>query len=103
MLAVRDNEDAAAAVGVDAFRVKLQAIALSGLFMGLAGVFYAQRFLYLDPDIAFGPNQSVEALLGGDRRRDRHAVRPAGRRGGAAHPGRAGAATRWAMCRGPTW
>lgn len=63
MQAVRDNEDAAAAVGVDAFLVKLQAMALSGLFMGLAGVFYAQRYLYLDPGLAFGPAQSVEALL----------------------------------------
>ncbi|MDE3237741.1 MAG: branched-chain amino acid ABC transporter permease [Paracoccaceae bacterium] len=63
MLAVRDNEDAAAAIGVDAFAVKLQAMALSGLFMGLAGVFYAQRYLYLDPGIAFGPTESVEALL----------------------------------------
>lgn len=63
MLAVRDNEDAAAAVGVDAFAVKLKAMALSGLFMGLAGVFYTQRYLYLDPGLAFGPTQSVEALL----------------------------------------
>ncbi len=63
MLAVRDNEDAAAAIGVDAFAVKLQAMALSGLFMGLAGVFYAQRYLYLDPGLAFGPTESVEALL----------------------------------------
>ncbi|MFC2969519.1 branched-chain amino acid ABC transporter permease [Acidimangrovimonas pyrenivorans] len=63
MLAVRDNEDAASAVGVDAFSTKLKAMALSGLFMGLAGVFYAQRYLYLDPGLAFGPTQSVEALL----------------------------------------
>lgn len=63
MLAVRDNEDAAAAVGVDAFTVKLQAMALSGLFTGLAGVFYAQRYLYLDPGIAFGPTESIASLL----------------------------------------
>ena len=63
MLAVRDNEDAAAAVGVDPLTVKLWAMALSGLFMGLAGVFYAQRYLYIDSGLAFGPNQSVEALL----------------------------------------
>lgn len=63
MLAVRDNEDAAAAIGVDAFAVKLQAMALSGLFTGLAGVFYAQRYLYIDPGLAFGPTQSVDSLL----------------------------------------
>lgn len=63
MLAVRDNEDAAAAIGVDAQTVKLQAMALSGLFAGLAGVFYAQRYLYLDPGIAFGPTESIESIL----------------------------------------
>lgn len=63
LMAVRDNEDAAAAIGVDAFRVKLQALALSGFFTGLAGVFYAQKFLYVDPAIAFGPAVSVESLL----------------------------------------
>lgn len=63
LMAVRDNEDAAAAIGVNAMQVKLGAMALSGFFMGLAGVFYAQKFLYLDPGIAFGPGVSVEALL----------------------------------------
>lgn len=63
LTAVRDNESAARALGVDAFRVKMGAIMLSGLFSGLAGVFYAQYFLYLDPYIAYGPAISVESLL----------------------------------------
>jgi branched-chain amino acid transport system permease protein len=63
LMAVRDNEDAARALGVDPFRVKMRAIMLSGLFSGLAGVFYAQFFLYLDPGIAYGPAISVESLL----------------------------------------
>jgi branched-chain amino acid transport system permease protein len=62
--AVRDNEDAARAVGVDAFRVKLGAIVLSAAFMGAAGAFYVQVFQYIDPAIAFGPGTSVEALVG---------------------------------------
>ncbi len=61
--AVRDNEDAARAIGVDPFRVKLGAIALSGAFMALAGAFYVQVFQYIDPAIAFGPHTSVEALV----------------------------------------
>jgi branched-chain amino acid transport system permease protein len=61
--AVRDNEDAARAIGVDPFRVKLGAIALSGGFMGLAGAFYVQVFQYIDPAIAFGSHTSVEALV----------------------------------------
>jgi branched-chain amino acid transport system permease protein len=62
--AVRDNEDAAQAVGVNPYRVKLGAITLSASFMGAAGAFYVQVFQYLDPAIAFGPHVSVEALVG---------------------------------------
>jgi branched-chain amino acid transport system permease protein len=62
--AVRDNEDAARAVGVDPFVTKLGAITLSAGFMGAAGAFYLQVFQYIDPGIAFGPHVSVEALVG---------------------------------------
>jgi branched-chain amino acid transport system permease protein len=61
--AVRDNEDAARAIGVDPFRVKLGAIVLSGAFMGAAGALYVQVFQYIDPGIAYGPHTSVEALV----------------------------------------
>jgi branched-chain amino acid transport system permease protein len=61
--AVRDNENAAQAIGVNPFRVKLGAIALSGAFMGWGGAFYLQVFQYIDPSIAFGPHTSVEALV----------------------------------------
>ncbi|MFS2051614.1 branched-chain amino acid ABC transporter permease [Variovorax sp. Varisp41] len=61
--AVRDNEDAARAVGVDPFRVKLAAIGLSAAFMGAAGAFYVQVFQYIDAGIAYGPAVSVEALV----------------------------------------
>ena len=62
--AVRDNEDAARAIGVDPLGVKLRAIVLSGAFMGAGGAFYVQVFQYIDPGIAFGPATSVEALVG---------------------------------------
>jgi branched-chain amino acid transport system permease protein len=61
--AVRDNEDAAQAVGVNPFRVKLGAIVFSGALMALAGAFYVQVFQYIDPGIAFGSHASVEALV----------------------------------------
>ena len=61
--AVRENEDAAWASGVNVFEIKLRAIALSSLLAGLAGAFYTQYFLYLDPTIAYGPTVSIEALL----------------------------------------
>jgi len=61
--AVRDNEDAARAVGVNPFRIKLAAIGLSAAFMGAAGAFYVQVFQYIDPSIAYGSVTSVEALV----------------------------------------
>jgi branched-chain amino acid transport system permease protein len=62
--AVRDNEDAARAVGVNPFRVKTWATVLSGGLMGSAGAFYVQVFQYIDPSIGFGAHTSVEALVG---------------------------------------
>jgi branched-chain amino acid transport system permease protein len=64
LTAIRENEDAAKALGIDVFRVKLGAITLSGAMAAAAGVFYAQYFLFVDSGIAFGPHVSVEALLG---------------------------------------
>lgn len=63
LIAVRENEDAAKALGVDTLRVKLQAITLSAAMTALAGGFYAQYFLYVDASIAYGTWISVEALL----------------------------------------
>jgi branched-chain amino acid transport system permease protein len=62
--AVRDNEDAARAVGVNPFRVKLAATVISAALMGAGGAFYVQVFQYIDPGIAFGAHTSVEALVG---------------------------------------
>jgi len=63
LIAVRENDNAARALGIDVFRVKLAAITLSGALMAAGGAFYTQYFLYLDPYIAYGPAVSVEALL----------------------------------------
>jgi branched-chain amino acid transport system permease protein len=63
LVAVRENEDAAKALGVDVLVVKLKAITLSGGLTAAAGCLYAQKFLYLDATIAYGPWMSVEALL----------------------------------------
>ncbi len=63
LVAVRENEDAARALGVDATRVKLAAITISAAMAAAAGCFYAQYFLFVDAAIAYGPRISVEALL----------------------------------------
>jgi branched-chain amino acid transport system permease protein len=63
LIAVRENEEAAMALGIDAFRVKMKAICLSGAVTASAGVYYVQKFLYIEPGIAYGPAKSVEALF----------------------------------------
>lgn len=63
LAAVRENEDAARALGVDTLAVKLQAITLSGAITATAGCLYTQYFLYIDAEIAFGTRMSVEALV----------------------------------------
>jgi branched-chain amino acid transport system permease protein len=63
LVAVRENENAAAALGVDTLNVKLKAITLSAGLTALAGAFYVQYFLFVDASIAFGTWISIEALL----------------------------------------
>jgi branched-chain amino acid transport system permease protein len=63
LVAVRENEDAAKAVGVDTARVKLAAMTISAAITAAGGGFYVQYFLFVDSGIAYGPWISVEALL----------------------------------------
>jgi branched-chain amino acid transport system permease protein len=63
LVAVRENENAAQALGVDAMRVKLTAMTISAAITAAGGGFYAQYFLFVDAGIAYGPWISVEALL----------------------------------------
>ena len=63
LVAIRENEDAARALGVDIFAVKLSAMTLSAAVTAAAGCFYTQYFLFVDSGIAYGPWISVEALL----------------------------------------
>jgi len=63
LVAVRENEDAASALGIDAFAVKLGAMTISAAITAAAGCFYAQYFLFIDAAIAYGPWISIDALL----------------------------------------
>lgn len=62
-IAVRDDEDAAAAVGVPVMRTKLITIALSAAVTAIAGAFYTQYYFFIDPDVAFGSSVSIQAIL----------------------------------------
>jgi branched-chain amino acid transport system permease protein len=63
LVAVRENEDAARALGVDTTAVKLAAMTISAAITAAGGCFYAQYFLFVDAGIAYGPWISIEALL----------------------------------------
>lgn len=63
LAAIRENEDAARALGIDVVREKVKVLALSGGLCGMGGCFFAQYFLYIDPAIVFGVDKSVEMLL----------------------------------------
>lgn len=63
LIAVRENENAARALGIDVLRVKLKAITLSSGMAAAAGALYVQYFLYIDAQLVYGPKISIEVLL----------------------------------------
>jgi branched-chain amino acid transport system permease protein len=48
--AIREDEDAAASLGKNAFSYKLQALAIGSALGGVAGLFYAWQFSFFSPD-----------------------------------------------------
>lgn len=63
LVAVRENEEAAKALGVNVVAVKVAAMTVSAAITAAGGGFYAQYFLFVDSGIAYGPWISIEALL----------------------------------------
>ena len=64
-IAVRENEEAAEASGINCFSVKMKMFVISAFFTGLAGTFYTQFMLYIVPEIMFGfPNVVLLPMLG---------------------------------------
>lgn len=64
LAAIRENEDASKALGINTFRVKVAGMFAAGAVSAAAGVAYLQTFLYIDAPIAYGSVMSIEALLG---------------------------------------
>lgn len=61
--AVREDEDAARAIGVPATRVKVLAAALSAGFTGVCGAWYALIQGSLFPDSVFGMRMSIDLII----------------------------------------
>ncbi len=63
LIAIREDEDKAAAVGVNAPVYKMLAFGASAIFIGMAGGVYAYYLTYIDPRGMFDILVSVQAVL----------------------------------------
>ncbi len=67
--AIREDQDAAAALGVNVAREKLRAFAIAAALTAMGGTFYAQYLLFIDPESVFPLSLSIliclVAVLGG--------------------------------------
>jgi branched-chain amino acid transport system permease protein len=61
--AIRDDQEAAEAIGINPTRLKLEAYALSAVMASLIGTLHVQYALFIDPSTAFGMFQSTAILL----------------------------------------
>ena len=63
LTAIREDEEAAEALGVNAFRYKLTAMVISSFLTGIGGTFYAFYLLSLQPNSVFGIPLSVDIII----------------------------------------
>jgi branched-chain amino acid transport system permease protein len=63
-LAIREDEQAARAAGIDTFRYKMAAVMISAVITSFAGVFYAFFYNNLFPEQVFNISRSIEIILG---------------------------------------
>jgi len=61
--AIREEEEAAGSLGINILKYKTIALIISGFFTALGGTFYAQYMFYIDPDITFGTNVTIEMIV----------------------------------------
>lgn len=61
--AARDDEVAAASLGIKVMRYRLWTVALSCAITSIAGSFYTQYYFFVGPDQAFGSTVSIEAII----------------------------------------
>ena len=63
-LAIREDEEAARALGIDTFRYKMYAVVCSAGMTAVAGVFFAFYYNNLFPEQVFHISRSIELILG---------------------------------------
>jgi len=63
LIAIRENEEGAAVMGVNTTLYKVLAFALSGVFSALAGGIHAYWITFLDPESAFDISLNVKMII----------------------------------------
>lgn len=63
LIAIREDEDAAAATGVNTALFKSLAFAMNGLFSGLAGAIYAYQQGFIKPEPVFAVTRTVKMIV----------------------------------------
>lgn len=63
LIAIRENEEGAAVMGVNTTLYKVTAFALSGIFSALAGGIHAYWITFLDPESAFDLTLNVKMII----------------------------------------
>lgn len=63
LFAIRDNEDAASAVGIPTMRYKLLALVVSAFFTAWAGTLWSMYFTTIRPSVVFGVLVNLDVLL----------------------------------------
>lgn len=63
-VAIREDEEAARATGIDTFRYKMLAVVISAGMTSFAGVFFAFYYNNLFPEQVFHISRSIEIILG---------------------------------------
>ena len=61
--AIREDEDAAEALGVPATRMKVIALVVSAFFVALGGSFFASYQLYINPDLVYESQISIQMIV----------------------------------------
>lgn len=63
LLALRDDHDAAESLGIDTFKAKIVTMAISAFLVSIAGSFYANYVLFIDPPSIFSVDISTKMAV----------------------------------------
>lgn len=63
LISLREDEEAAKAIGINTAQYKLYAMMISAFFAGVAGVFYAQYIFFIEPKTVFSADLSTQFAL----------------------------------------